>query len=138
MYTESTPVIVVFLYIIVTIMTYGRIFSMNMCTALTKQVVEKYSLPVKSAFSAGRGFHLQLYTAHSNSCSGLTDKGGGGGEDGGGQFSSPCIADLPGEFIKVTKQRSTLSFTTVDFIKLNSELRLVCSVSMDECLLNTN
>ncbi len=86
-------------------------------------MAEKYSLPVKSAFSAGRGFHLQLYTGHSST---LGDRGVAPADGEGSNV--PCskgtptrLEDLPREFIKVTKQRSTLSFTTVDFIKLNSE-----------------
>jgi len=93
-----------------------------MLSELTKQVAAKYNLPVKSAFSAGRGFHLQLYSGHSSS--GGTDKGAGLGEReraGDASCKGVSMDDLPREFIKVTKQRSTLSFTTVDFIKLNSE-----------------
>lgn len=81
---------------------------------LTKQVSDKYDLPVKSTFSASRGFYLQLYCG-----SQATDKDSGRSSHGSVHVA---MEDLPREFIKVTKQRNTFSFTTVDLIKLNSML----------------
>lgn len=80
--------------------------------ALTKQIADKYDLSVKSAFSASRGFYLQLFTGSASSA------------DKDAAVSSHKnivdVSDLPPEFVKVTKHRSTFSFTTVDLIKLNS------------------
>ena len=51
---------------------------------------------------------------------------------GGPQTTRPLKAeDLPVEFLKVTKNRSTFSFTTLDLIKLNSEAPF-CSLTMSQ------
>lgn len=89
-----------------------------MIIALTKQLTDKYNLPVKSAFGASRGFYLQLY------CGGSVVSSSADSETpapAGPQPSRTLNAeDLPREFLKVTKNRSTFSFTTLDLIKLNS------------------
>jgi hypothetical protein len=91
--------------------------------ALTKQLTDKYDLPVKSAFGASRGFYLQLYCGGSAAVSAAVA--------GASEIETPApvvsqasrtmsAEDLPREFLKVTKNRSTFSFTTLDLIKLNS------------------
>ena len=72
--------------------------------ALTKQLTEKYGLPVKSAFSASRGFYLQLYI------SGNTVTSDSETPTGQHPSSKLNVEDLPREFLKVTKHRHTFSF----------------------------
>lgn len=84
--------------------------------ALTKQLTDKYDLPVKSAFGASRGFYLQLYCGGS-----VVSVDSETPAPTGPQASRTLNAeDLPREFLKVTKNRNTFSFTTLDLIKLNS------------------
>ena len=61
----------------------------------------EYNLQLKVMYSTPRGFYIQMYC---------------GGKDG-------YTADnLPGVFIKVTKFKNTLSFTTADLVSLYSSL----------------
>ena len=83
-------------------------------SAITDQLAEKYHLPIKSAFNNARGFYLQLYTGETASRRGK-----------GRQKSRPAAVgmtaeQLPKEFIKISRHRTMLSFTTMDLIKLNS------------------
>lgn len=64
---------------------------------LVNQMGVTYSLPLKVAYSASRGFHIQLYSAPTD---GYTAE------------------NLPGVFIKVTKFKNTFSFTTTDVVSL--------------------
>ncbi|XP_076454636.1 mutS protein homolog 4-like [Babylonia areolata] len=82
-------------------------------TAMIRQLGQQYNLPMKSAFSTVRGFYIQLYC---------------GGKD---SFSAK---DLPPVFLKVTKVKNTLNFTTPDLIKLNDRVEN----SLDEIYLMTN
>jgi hypothetical protein len=61
-----------------------------------KQDAKQYNLPIRSAYSSVRGFYMQLYC---------------GGKEG------VSAKDLPPVFIKVTKYKNTLNFTTPDLVK---------------------
>lgn len=81
-------------------------------------MTDRYNLPVKSAFGASRGFYLQLYCGGSVVSSADSETPA---PLGGPQTTRALNAeDLPVEFLKVTKNRNTFSFTTLDLIKLNS------------------
>ncbi|XP_046376598.2 mutS protein homolog 4-like isoform X1 [Haliotis rufescens] len=80
---------------------------------MVKQIGEKYSLPLRTAYNTVRGFYIQLYC---------------GGKEAYTQET------LPGIFIKITKCKSTLSFTTSDLIKLNDRIK----ESLQEIYLMTN
>ncbi|KAL5005729.1 hypothetical protein ScPMuIL_016887 [Solemya velum] len=82
-------------------------------TDLVKQLAEKHSLPLKATYNTARGFYIQLYSV---------------GKE------APSADDLPGIFIKVTKYKSTYSFTTTDLIKLNDRIK----ESLQEIYLMTN
>ena len=62
---------------------------------LVNQMSSTYNLSLKVAYSASRGFHIQLYN---------------GPSDG---FTAD---NLPAVFIKVTKSKNTFSFTTSDLV----------------------
>lgn len=64
---------------------------------LVNQMSASYNLPLRVAYSASRGFHIQLYSAPSD---GFTAE------------------NLPAVFIKVTKFKNTFSFTTIDLVSL--------------------
>ncbi|XP_077094512.1 mutS protein homolog 4 isoform X1 [Siphateles boraxobius] len=64
---------------------------------LVAQLGEKYSLPLRTSFSNTRGFFIQMRLE------GVVLPAG----------------KLPEEFIKVTRQKSNCSFTTVDLMKMN-------------------
>ena len=81
-----------------------------------KRLSEQYGLPVKVAFSVGRGYYFQLYIGQghtsisdrevpTNSCTHTDIK----------------AEDLPNEFLKITKHRNTFSFTTADLMLFNSK-----------------
>ncbi|XP_056009857.1 mutS protein homolog 4-like isoform X2 [Ostrea edulis] len=80
---------------------------------LANQLAEEYSLPIVTSYNSTRGFFLQL------NC---------------GPKSQYSRDSLPGIFIKVTKAKNTLCFTTVDLIRLNSRAR----EALDEIYLVTN
>ena len=82
-------------------------------TFLVKQFSKQYNLPLRSAFSSVRGFYIQLYC--------------GGKEKVGAK-------DLPPAFIKVTKFKNTLNFTTADMLRMNDRVQN----SLDEIYLMTN
>ena len=65
-------------------------------TDIVKQLAGKFGLNLKSAYNSTRGFHLQL--------------------TGTNKEPAPPIETLPGVFIKVTKFKGTLSFTTSDLV----------------------
>ncbi|KAH3873388.1 hypothetical protein DPMN_036623 [Dreissena polymorpha] len=71
-------------------------------TDLVQQMAATYSLPLKVFYSSSRGFHAQMHCGPSDSYT--TD-------------------NLPAIFIKVTKFKNTLSFTTTDLIKLNDRVK---------------
>ncbi|KAI4879092.1 hypothetical protein NFI96_014431 [Prochilodus magdalenae] len=64
---------------------------------LVDQLGDKYSLPLRTSFSTARGFFIQL------------------------RMEGLVLPDgqLPGEFIKVTRQKNDYSFTTSDLTKMN-------------------
>ncbi|KAF4084026.1 hypothetical protein AMELA_G00124150 [Ameiurus melas] len=64
---------------------------------LVDQLGEKYGLPLRTSFNSARGFFIQMRLE------------GFGLPDG----------QLPGEFIKVTRQKNNYSFTTLDLVKMN-------------------
>ncbi|XP_052072312.1 mutS protein homolog 4-like [Mytilus californianus] len=76
---------------------------------LVKQLAEEYCLPLKTSYNTTRGFYIQLYSKDKDD-------------------------NLPGIFMKVTKQRTTLSFTCADLIKLNDRIKQ----SLHEIYLMTN
>ncbi|XP_026875381.2 mutS protein homolog 4 [Electrophorus electricus] len=66
-------------------------------SGLVDQLGEKYELPLRTSFSTARGFFIQL------------------------KLEGVVLPDgqLPGEFIKVTRQKNNYSFTTLDLMKMN-------------------
>ncbi|KAL7862008.1 hypothetical protein SRHO_G00134490 [Serrasalmus rhombeus] len=66
-------------------------------TGLVNQLEEKYGLPLRTSFSSARGFFIQL------------------------RLEGVVLPDgqLPGEFIKATRQKNNYSFTTLDLMKMN-------------------
>ena len=79
-----------------------RLFRLNQLvissflTDIVKQLAGKFGLNLKSAYNSTRGFHLQL--------------------TGTNKEPAPPIETLTGVFIKVTKFKGTLSFTTSDLV----------------------
>ncbi|XP_077981944.1 mutS protein homolog 4-like [Glandiceps talaboti] len=80
---------------------------------MVKQLSEKYNLPLKIGYNSTRGFFIQMYSGRDNIIS---------------------VADLPTEFVKVTRVKSTLNFTTADLIKMNDRI----NESLNEIYLMTN
>lgn len=80
---------------------------------LANQLAEEYSLPIVTSYNSTRGFFLQL------NC---------------GPKSTYSKESLPGIFIKVTKAKNALCFTTSDLIRLNNRAR----EALDEIYLVTN
>ncbi|CAI9729270.1 homolog 4-like [Octopus vulgaris] len=78
---------------------------------LVRQLSEKYKLPLKTSYNSTRGFFMQLY-------SGNKDK--------------YMVDSLPSIFIKVSKHKNTLSFTTVDLIKLNARPEFTDTVAIKQ------
>ncbi|XP_032157565.1 mutS protein homolog 4 isoform X2 [Mustela erminea] len=73
---------------------------------MISQLAEKYSLPLRTSFSSARGFFIQMttdYTALPNN-------------------------RLPSEFIKISKVKSSYTFTSADLIKMNER----CQESLRE------
>ncbi|KAK3538258.1 hypothetical protein QTP70_033065, partial [Hemibagrus guttatus] len=64
---------------------------------LVDQLGEKYGLPLRTSFNTTRGFFIQMKLEG---------------------FGLPN-GQLPGEFIKVTRQKNYYSFTTLDLMKMN-------------------
>lgn len=73
---------------------------------LVNQMAGTYNLPLKVAYSTSRGFHIQLY---------------GGGNEG---YSAE---NLPEIFIKVTKFKNALTFTTADLVFMKWPVILIVS-----------
>ena len=67
-------------------------------SGLVHQLSERYRLPLKTSYNTARGFFIQLYAG---AC-----EGGGAGH--------ASLESLPSEFIKLSKQKNTLSFVTAD------------------------
>ena len=86
---------------------------------MTDQLAKKFHLPIKSAYNTTRGFYLQMYTGEVGPRKGR----GRRGQKASSARSAVGITakQLPSEFIKVTRHRNTLSFTTLDLIRLNSK-----------------
>lgn len=63
---------------------------------LSKQLSEKYDLPLKTGFNSSRGFYLQLQLNRDQDMD---------------------TKSLPSEFIKVTKIKSTITCSTVDLVR---------------------
>ena len=82
---------------------------------ITDQLSEKFHLPLRSAYNNTRGFYLQLYTGE------VSGRKGKGRQHQKASASGMTAEQLPSEFIKVTRQRNTLSFTTIDLLRLNCE-----------------
>ncbi|KAK3612393.1 hypothetical protein CHS0354_031987 [Potamilus streckersoni] len=80
---------------------------------LVKQLEMQYNLPLRTSYSMFRGFYIQLL---------CTSK------------DNYTPENLPGIFLKVTKLKNTLSFTTVDLIKLNDRVK----ESLQEIYMMTN
>lgn len=70
---------------------YVQVLVNGLLTDLVKQLAEEYSLPLKTSYNTTRGFYIQLYSKDKDD-------------------------NLPGIFMKVTKQRTTLSFTCADLV----------------------
>lgn len=78
--------------------------------AIVRQLAEEHKLPLRISCSGLRGFHIQM------NCS-------NGGQD-----------NLPPIFIKVAKFKNTLSFTTMDMMRLNEQIKS----ALDEIFLMAN
>ena len=66
---------------------------------LANQLAEEYNLPLVTSYNSTRGFFLQLNS---------------------GPKSTYSKESLPGVFIKVTKAKNALCFTTTDLVFSNS------------------
>ena len=93
-------------------------------TVMTEQLAEKFHLPIKSAYNTGRGFYLQLYTGETSGRKGRGRKGQGSTSVAGGMTAN----QLPSEFIKVTRHRNYLHFTSLDLVRLNSQWVIIKEV----------
>ncbi|CAI8056057.1 MutS protein homolog 4 [Geodia barretti] len=60
----------------------------------------KYNLPIKVCGSNSRGFYMQLYT-------------------GAGAPPELDVDNLPSDFMKISKNRNTINFSTADLLRLN-------------------
>ena len=84
---------------------------------MTEQLADKFHLPIRSAYNTSRGFYLQLYTGEIS-----TKKGRGRrGQRASAAAVGMTAEQLPSEFIKVTRLRNNLNFTTLDLLRLNSQ-----------------
>ena len=81
--------------------------------AITGQLTNRYNLPLKSAYNNTRGFYLQLYTGE------MSGRKGKGHQGHKSSAVGMTANQLPSDFVRVTRQRNTLSFTTFDLLKLN-------------------
>ena len=87
---------------------------------MTDQLAEKFHLPIKSAYNTGRGFYLQMYTGEFTTRKGRGRRGHRSSSDTSAAVGMTA-EQLPSEFIKVSKRQNTLSFTTLDLLRLNSK-----------------
>ena len=67
---------------------------------LVVQLSEQYNLPLKSGYNASRGFYIQLYV----------------GPGASGEAATLTQENLPAQFLKVSRQRNTLTFITSDLV----------------------
>ena len=65
-----------------------------------KQLAEQHNLPLKTGYNTIRGFHVQLYV----------------GPGAGDVAQGLTLESLPREFMKPSKNRNTISFTTTDMV----------------------
>lgn len=82
-------------------------------TEMIKQLGERHNLPLKTGFNGTKGFFVQLMLNRDEHID---------------------LKALPNEFLKATKVRSAVCFTTVDLIKLNDRIK----ESLNEIYLMTN
>ena len=71
-----------------------------MHTEVVKQLAEQHNLPLKTGYNTIRGFHVQLYI----------------GPGAGDVAQGLALESLPKEFMKPSKNRNTISFTTTDMV----------------------
>ncbi|XP_069835546.1 mutS protein homolog 4 isoform X2 [Dendropsophus ebraccatus] len=83
--------------------TYAEII--DDIAVMISQLSDEYNLPLRTSFSMARGFFIQTNVEH-------------------GYMQQT----LPTEFVKVTRVKNTISFTTVDLIKMNER----CQESLKE------
>ncbi|XP_027047285.1 mutS protein homolog 4-like [Pocillopora damicornis] len=82
-------------------------------TEMIKQLGERHNLPLKTGFNGTKGFFVQMTLNRDEHID---------------------LKTLPNEFLKATKVRSAVCFTTVDLIKLNDRIK----ESLNEIYLMTN
>lgn len=84
-----------------------------MCTHIhaevVKQLGEQHNLPLKTGYNTIRGFHVQLYVG-----------------PGAGNVQELTLESLPREFMKPSKNRNTISFTTTDMV--SNKIPLYCNM----------
>ena len=85
-------------------------------TEYVQQLSEQHKMALRTGYNTTRGFHVQLYA-------------GSGGKTGAADVNKD---NLPAEFIKVTKLKSTLSFTTLQMV---SYAQLYVHATMVSCSL---
>lgn len=71
----------------------------SLFTEVVKQLAEQHNLPLKTGYNTIRGFHVQLYIG-----------------PGAGDAQGLTLESLPNEFMKPSKQRNTICFTTSDMV----------------------
>ena len=67
---------------------------------MVKQLAEQHNLPLKTGYNTIRGFHVQLYI----------------GPGAGDVAQGLTLESMPKEFMKPSKNRNTISFTTTDMV----------------------
>lgn len=72
-----------------------------------RQLAESHKLPLRTAYSSLRGFHIQM--------SAFGDKGY--------RNNGTVQEKLPPVFVKVSKWKNTFSFTTLDLLQLNERMK---------------
>lgn len=71
---------------------------------MQQQLSEELQLPIKSAYNSTRGFHMQI-------CCGAKET----------QIS---VDQLPKSFIKVSRSKNCISFTTMEMVNINERIKL--------------
>lgn len=85
-------------------------------TEVVKQLAEQHNLPLKTGYNTIRGFHVQLYI----------------GPGAGDVVQGLSLESLPRDFMKPSKNRNTISFTTADMVGNNSALiYIICLLCTD-------
>ena len=69
-------------------------------TEVVKQLADQHNLPLKTGYNTIRGFHVQLYI----------------GPGAGDVAQGLALEALPKAFMKPSKNRNTISFTTTDMV----------------------